>query len=97
LRPSIGAKGAAMTDERDNSALSAAALNARLDETGMEERVARIMARASLVRRAEFEGIDVAGSREVEIVIDCAVDFLWPDYVRTAHDVMLALGVMARG
>jgi hypothetical protein len=59
-----------------------------------EERVARIIARASLVRRAELRGVDVAASETAQIVVGCGVDFLWPDHAGTARTVLEALGVV---
>jgi hypothetical protein len=61
------------------------------------ERVARIIARASLVKRAELAGIDLenadpARAKKALVVLDCAVEFLWVDHIGTANEVIAALG-----
>jgi hypothetical protein len=61
------------------------------------ERVARIIARSVMIRQAEIAGIAFEAdepSRATErawIVLDCAVDFLWPDYIGMAHEIIEAL------
>jgi hypothetical protein len=55
------------------------------------ERVARIIARASLVRRAAFRGVDATATEMALIVIECGADFLWPEHAETANEIIAAL------
>jgi hypothetical protein len=53
------------------------------------ERVARLIAMAEMIRRAEAAGVPT-GSNMAKAVLGVAVDYLWRDYVDTAEEVIEA-------